>query len=462
MEEDPHKKRRLALISLISLLVLLGVLFVLIGRGTKTVKLDVSPPIASNMDFAEQIDDSNLYYYSGSAFVDYDISAHQTKPLTPIYSLPTIVNEVLWSKDAALFSATGYSPVDQLYPELVKKSLNPNGYYWWLVDFKSGTISLVGDPKNGADIRGAAWQDDSTFVYAELGANSTKFQVYKSAVGQNPASVATIPADTILEGATKTSILFSGIEGGARTITTLDIATKQEKVIAKDVLDLLANGTDGSTLLITKSNKEYSPEVPRGLLMLYNAKDGNTSEVSSDFSGNALWRRDNNRWLAVGLGGSDDPVAFSNKDIATEIINYTLKVPSEPDITHRYDAAGWSTQGLLLTNTTRNLFVATETLPNNLPNVLGERKIRGGIFETNFTITYVADQLQYSVYILNNPYAENVSAVMQYLTDLGYDPYQLRLKWYADDGVDPGFYLPPDILPIAEPIPVTPNINVGD
>lgn len=423
----------------------------------------VSAPFATNFTYPKQISSQTIYYFSGSAFVSYDLTTHKTTPLTPIYSMPSVVNQVVWSKQGAIFNASGYTSVDQLYTILVQKSLSPNRYYWWSVDFKTGAISLIGDPASGADVRGAAWQTDTGFVYAEQPTGKDTLTILQSSLTPTtpPKAAGTLPADAIIRGATSSTALYTQPNNTAEKLVSLNLASKQTTDLIPNLLSLLAASPDGSVLAITEAKKPYAPEVPRGPLVLHNQASKKTTIISSNFRGLGVWGPTSDQWFVLGLDTNNTPTGFTLAGGKTT--QFGLQIKNGQQAANHLTPIGQAAAGLVVTDTTRQVHLLSAKAVTNLPALPDYSAIQTDTYQPTFDLNYIRAQDQYSVYISQNPYQANVQAVLHYLTDRHYDPYQLRLKWYAYDEVTTGFGLPPDLTPIEEPEQLVPATeSLGD
>lgn len=449
MDTNNVKIRKRIIIGLVIGFVFLIFLFISLGGNGKRT---LSAPFAGNINFAHQVDDKTLYYFSGSAFASYDLATHKTKPLTPLYSLPTIVDRVAISKRGAILSASGYSQVDQLYPEVVRKQLSPNGYYWWFVDFAKGTITLIGNSATGAEVRTALWQDDSTFVYTERRTSESILAVMRGTIGGTETQVATLPDDGAeLLGVTATKLLYSDLAGNDMSnLRVLDIRSGKSTVVVKQVIDVLAVSTDGSALLITKGEQDFEPELPTGKLALYTLSSGETKVISPDFGGEAVWPYDG-RWVAVGTNTKGALMSFANDNNKVQNTAFTDPSSKTLQVVERYQPIGQNTTGILLADSSARLRYVSKKTVTDLPKIPDLTSLAQGTTQPEFLMIYVPEALQYSVYITQNPYAANQQKAMNYFKKQGVDPYQLKIKWYAYDNVDTGFYLPPDVQPIEEP-----------
>ena len=448
-----QKNRRIALIIAgACAIVLLGIWAILGLRGNIGPAYEVSTPFAANFSFQKQMTDHSIYYFTGSSFASYDLTSHKTTTLTPYYSLPSTITNITYSKSGALIRATGYSVVDQLYPELVKRSLTADMDYVWHINFTTGAITLVGDPATGADVRAAVWQDDNRFVYTEKSPSNTTLSLLQQTVNGEKKELTTMSEDTILTAATADTLLYIKIVGSADDLMTMNLESFQSEKVVGKVISVLATGSDGSALALTEADPPNDLENPKGPLVLYDNATKNTTILADSFRGSAIWQYDKNSWVAIGHNASDKPLGLSGGEgnITTK---FTIKTTKPEDELTQYEAVGSDAKGILLTNSVRQLVYVSKKTPTNLPSLPNFNRLRNGITENNFYMAYQSDKIQFSVYITQNPYAANREAVAAYLQNIGFDPNQLNIKWYAYDGVDTGFYLPAELLPQDSPEP---------
>lgn len=457
------------IIVIVSVLAFIGLFALILSLQNRKTTLTASQPFATNFKYAHQFDKNNIFYFTGSGFASYDTDTYKSRPLGPVYALPTATVEVKWSPKGALIHATGYSETDQLYPELFKQSLSPNRYYWWLVNFETGAITLVGNPASKADVSNAVWQDEDHFLYTEIpSSNSKTVNVISGSLKGKPSTVTTLPVGATLVDATTSGALYTQPDGDIDNLMSLNLSTKKTRTAVKNTSAVLA-AHNGSALIVTDADKndkkeyEFKQQIVRGTLKLY--QDGNTTTIGSDFSGSAAWYNKDNRWLAVSRDTKANNLAYANNGKKTT--QYSIKPLPNSDI--QYQALGQIGENYLLSNGSNELLVAARNTATNLPSIKSIESLKG-IIESNYYFTYNDDRGELTAYILQNPYQTNVGAVQERIKSLGHDPYQLNIVWRADASVDRGFVAPviadvenPD--PNAElpeiPIPVDP-VNEGD
>lgn len=442
---------------IVGVLLIFTVLFALFS-GDGRPKVAQSNPVANNMNFAEQVDENTIHFFTGSAFASYDLGKHTTSPITPQYSLPSTITEIRLSKRGALINATGYSQVDQLYPELVRKALNPNAYYWWYLDYSNGLFSLLGNPTEGADVRDAFWQNDDSFTFSENLQSKGQLFVYSTDL--------TKPETTELQAFPDDGTLLVGASPGVYFYLDKDFTlflkkpNEEPKKLAGDVYALLDSGRDGSALAIQVESKSVDPELPFGNLILYDNASGKVKRLSDSFGGTAAWRPDNNTWVAIGTDSRGRSLGFTNQ--TGVIADFAISdVDSEAE-TPRFTALGLSPNILYLADGHGSLRFVGNNIPTDLPVAQDNAKLSAGIYEPEFSIVYDSYTGLYSIYIIQNPYETNRQKVVTYITSQGLDFNQLFTKWFAYDGVDTGFYLPPGIEPVEQPIPINPGVEAGE
>jgi hypothetical protein len=462
--EPNYQRRKIMLLAGIVLFIVAAIgSLVFLLRPQSTNKLALSQPFASNIAHPAQIDSNTIYYFTNSGFAAYNLQNHTTQPLTPQYSLPSHISDVAISKTGALFRATGYSSVDRLYAELVKARLDPNVDYWWQVSFADGSIRLLGNPTTDALVRSANWQDDQHFVYAEQPAPDKKLQIIQRTIQGSDTQLGTITDEAIVVAATPQSILFTLVENQKTNLHRWDIASKKSTPMLNNIVSVLASSSNGSVLAITESPQQYSPENPRGPLVLYNASTAKTTQIAPDFEGRAAWNTLDDQWLAVGFDGNRKPLGFmgSGAANANKPTAFTFKQKTAEKIS--FTPLSIKAGNLLLVDSIQQLYYASKQLPGNLPTLPNYSQLTNNIDQPTFSTAYDSNLHQYNVYITANPYKANQDAAIAYLQGLHYDPNQLKIKWYAYDGVTTGFELPADVIPnyVLEPL-VPDDPNVGD
>lgn len=425
-----------ALIAIVVLVSLLNFLF--------KKDLILSDPFATNITFSQPVDDKTLYYFSGSSFVSYDLEARKSNALTPQYELPKDIKEIKWSKDAALVQAAGYSPSDMLYTVLVQQQLNPNNRYWWLFDFNTDTFKLVGDPATKADVRNAVWQNNDTFVYTEK-QTQNNLSVIKNE-GSGSSKIAELSDTAVLEGATADNLLY--LSASNDDLNLVAIGSKQVTPIGGKVITVLAVGADNSCLFITQGATSTGSDLPRGGLQLYTAKTNKAENIKPDFSGNAVWRLDQDLWLATGYTSSNQPQIIANP--GGQVTSFNLQDKRADDKKHYLRASAITASGYALTDATDNLFYANSKNINDILAPSNTDQLKEGVTGTGFTIAYDSTAKHFAVYINQAPYQTTKQSVLDYLNKYGYDPNQIPLHWYAD-GVKTDFELPANAVPIEAP-----------
>lgn len=427
-------------ISLIAIVAIVALLNLAFKKG-----LVLSTPFAANIAYSQPIDNKTLYYFSGSSFVSYDLEARKSQALTPQYELPTNIRDIQWSKNAALVQADGYSPSDMLYTQVVQKQLDPNNTYWWLFNFTDDTYSLIGDPATKAEVRNAVWQKDDTYVYTEK-QSSNSLAVIRNENG-NLTKIIELNIYDILEGATADTLLY--LSSTSDNLNMVTIGSKQVATISGQVINVLTTGPDGSCLFLTKAATSTESDLPRGGLQFYSAKDNKTQTLKSDFSGNAVWLADNDLWLAVGYTEANQVQVVANPQ--GKVTSFDLRDEREQNEKHYLRAAAITGSNYLLTDSTNDLFYASNKAVEGLLSPPNTDQLKEGVGETAFSMVYDSAKQYFAVYIMRAPYQDTKQLVLNYLNKYGYDPNQIPLHWYAGDGITTGFELPPSVTPIEAP-----------
>lgn len=331
-----------------------------------------------------------------------------------------------------------------LYTVLVQKQLSPNSDYWWLFDFTSDTFSLVGDPATQAQVRNAVWQTDDTFVYTEKQA-ADNLSVIKNEAG-NASKIAELSSTDTLEAATGNTLLY--LSSNNEDLNRMDIQSKQVTPISGKVQTVLAVGTDTSCLFLTQSATTTNSDLPRGALQLFTAKANKVETLKPDFSGSAVWRLDQDLWLAVGYTSNNQVQVIANPK--QQVTSFNLQDQREEASRYYLRAAGITKNNYVLVDATNDLLYASDTAINDILAPANTEQLKSGVSEPAFSITYDPAAKHFAVYIYKAPYNTTKQSVLDYLGKYGYDPNQIPLHWYAD-GVATDFDLPASAAPIEAP-----------
>ena len=422
----------------------------------------VSTPFATNIRYPKVIDDKTIYYFSGSAFVAYDLGSYQTTALTTNFTLPT-PSSISIAKNGAIFESSDYTADDQLAAELVQKGLRIDQDYWWLIDFQSGNISLLGNNSDQNSVQGAIWQDDNTYVYAEYQVDSELFQIYRASIGQAPTKIGAISSYSRLVSATKDSLGYLDTSGAEYKYMIMNLADGTKKEALSGVGAIAASGPDNSVLAIgVKEVIEPDPSSQEGSLMLYDGSNNSSKEIFGDFTGSASWQANSGEILAVGTGPEGELLTARGKVTDLEATELRFGVNDISQYGLGLTATGVSSKGLAFTDGTGQLFLASASPINNLPGLPDQSSLQQGVYQDAFNLQYDNSTTSYVVYIKKNPYQDNITSAMDYIKSKGLDPYQLNISWRAFNNVDTGFRIPAGQLPeqLAQP-QFVPEISVG-
>ncbi len=418
-------------------------LYIIFVNATQTPEAKISRPFAANMDHSKQVNQEELYYFSGSAFVSYNLKSYQTKPLTPIYALPKQVNDIVWSKRGALWHASTYAPTDRLYDTLVQNNLDPFYNYWWLFDFQTGNASLIGSPANDADVRQAIWQDDDTFIYSEKEKEGTDLLIFRVDIGAQPVQIAKVPETSSLVAATGENITYLKYADEKLMLVDQNIGTLQEKTLAGGmaVQEVLATGPDGSVIFISAGNNqlhssaevEGEGEVITGPLVVYDHTTDKTKTIEDSFSGNATWRHDANQWSAVGYDktGKQVTIRSDDKGLTRFIVNSSNN--------SNYTAVGYDAAKQLdvISDHNNDLYYSGNYDATEIPPAPSTASLGSIINDPSFIMTYDSLDKVYVFYLQTLPSKTGLDAALKRIGELGVDPYQIKTKWYGTNG--PGF-----------------------
>lgn len=421
--------RRVLLIALGGILILsLSLMFF----ATRSTKMRLGSPFATSINFPKLIEDGHLYYFSGSAFVDYQLDKSTTSGLTPFYRLPDITN-IKWSQNGALFSAINYSPADELYPQLRKSGLDPTGTYWWHVDFNTDEISLI-----NYRVIDAIWQDDQVSYLAVIALAESGGQVLKQfGAGGSNKDIGTLSGiSKLVWASTDQLIATQTTRPGKVRLQSFDLPDLQSVQIADNVEGDAAVSPDASKLLflVNNSSLDEASEGPaaQGKLTYFNLSDFRPEIIQDYFTGNAVWAPNGESWAAVSQAENPDKSWISLGEGKIK----RLKLVLVEDTPKFIKVVAMTRDKLIFVDPqNRAYFAASSKLEGRqLPDVSPLQKAK---YASDFYIVYNASKSQYSVYVLENSYEEGKQKALDYIKSFSVDPYQLNLKFYSTAGANP-------------------------
>jgi hypothetical protein len=436
----------------VGLLVLSVVLLLLLTSKPKTVYVYNKSVIASNIQKPHLIDSSTLYYFSGSAFVSYNFNKAETKPLTPIYILPAI-DDIKWSRQGALFKASGYVPGDDLYGIISQKKMDPNIDHWWICNFSTGVISLADDSAGGVAVEDMAWVDPSSgsFVFSTKGTGiTTKLSKFGQESGEGSGGNGLyLNRSGSISQLVGPELNVTGILGaGSQAAIYVSDSSKINRVnLAGDSNNTLADdyGLGGvvsesgksivylSNNLKAKSGSKSGDDDPRPLKLLSFANSSN-QKIQDSFKGTAQFDSHDN--LLLNYLDKDTAVLESYMPNDHSRTRYSMKEFDKNELANFLLPINLEANDFVVTNVNNRLFHYTPNEVESPTSPNYEHKIQDDIFLDGFTINYDPGSGNYTVTINKNPYRINQQKALAYIKSKGIDPYQIPIEWRINDGVD--------------------------
>jgi hypothetical protein len=360
-----------------------AILFILFGRGALSPQktLFLSQPVATNFRYPAQLSANEAYYFNGSAFLSFNLSDQSSKPLTPIYLLPNVL-DVQWSKTGALFKASSYSALDQLKPLLEQKKLPTNSSYWWSVNFATGEIKLVGSPRgpssdgaasDGTIVSSAIWSvDGQSYYYVQtelLRSQSYINTVFNNTLNGINKALAKIDGNN-LTWANQNQVIFRVDSGDKHSLNLFDASARTTQVLLDTFNGPSFINSSGNTALTIPVKIKEAQEVvseASGPLHITSLDDpSSTKLVSKRFTGTAIWSRHSDAWAAIELD-PDGKLSGYADDGSGKIFALRFKGEgSRAKLTHP-KSIGYEDDQLLLIDASNNAYLASETELNLKP-----------------------------------------------------------------------------------------------
>jgi hypothetical protein len=441
---EQNRKRALIIGAATFIVFALLALVILLSFAMRPATAVVSKAFANNIHNSVQVDDHTIYFFTGSAFAAYDLTTYATKDLTPFYAIPLDVDKVVIGKKGALARISNYSAVDSLFSTITSKGFDTAGTFWWLFDFDTKKITLVGSAGNEATVNQALWQDDTNYVFDERQGDSS-LRLMQATIGQAPTQIASLGKNAGLVWASRDTVLYTDEQqDGRQSIMHLNIADGQTTELSPqyDVNAVLATGPDQSMLFIVgDSNRKPSiseaaseleeDDAPVGQLYLYDGTAKQFTKLEDDFTGTAAWSLSGNKWVVAGSKNSNQEMLLFNEGKTVKRLNTT------PNNGQEYFAVGATDKGVLVSNIYGDLFYAGQQQINGLPTAPNAVAVLGShIFMDDFQMAYDTTFKQFNFYILSKQNSTAVDSALQYIRSKGVDPYQIRTKWYGNKSSD--------------------------
>lgn len=401
--------------------------------------LTVSGPLGANVQYPYLVSPRQFLYFNTSTFVSFDIASQTSKALTPVYLLPNVL-DVRWTSQGALFKASDYSADDQLYAILNVANIPTDESYWWHVNFATGQIRLAGHLDYNHHVIDAIWQPTAD-SYISL----------ENTVGSEGLDTGTILSRLTVDGVI-TEIMplndahqLVSTDGNNVYYRDKSNKLKRANLAAKSTNIILEHGS--STTSISRNSQTIMyidfPSIKQegsyhdsGNLTQYDSQKNTPTILAEDFSGSLTYDNTGQEWAAWGtVGKAGTPTGFFSHSGKTEqlILNPNDKQKKLPEF---FTLAGRSENTLLFTDEQNQAYIAsTEALAVKIPP--DQKPLQQALYQETYYMIYDDQKRQYTIYILKSPFRQNVEAVLTNIRSQGFDPYQLNIKWYAYDGVDP-------------------------
>ncbi len=332
-----------------------------------------SKVVASNFRYPAQLTPSEAYYFNGSTFLKFDLATQASSPLTPIYSLPNVL-EVQWSKNGVLFKANDYSTLDQLKPILDQERLPSNASYWWSVSFSNGQIKLVGSPQgpssdgaasDGTVINSAVWSiDGETYYYTQIQlfrSQPYEYTVFSGSLGGPNNPLAKIDGPNLL-WADQDKLIYKVDTANKHTLSQLNIKDQTVQVLYDNFKGLTVLNTSGVAGLIVpieiKKGQEALSEVNGPLQLLSLSDTASPTTIDTAFSGTAAWSRSADAWAAVETVGENELTGYLD-DGTGKIFELSFKLSKGQAIPSNLKVVAYENDQILLLDSSNNAYVAS-------------------------------------------------------------------------------------------------------
>jgi hypothetical protein len=440
-------KKLLLITSAAALLVIVLAYVFLRGNSplSNQVTLNLSNPIATNFRQAQQLAPGKVHYYSGSAFVEYDLNTQTSKALTPLYRLPT-VHTVKWSPRGAIFKATNYSYTDQLYHILRSRNLPTDSIYWWSVNFQTGQLNLLGHPTNRVGVEDVVWSTSGdTFYYLEIvnSEHDPRNNLYQASLTNPGGQLLANTKALNLIWANNERIIYRSLENGKKTLTEFSLNAKSERKLFDNRTENIVVNRDGTVAAFLAPPNLTGDELderivePNGPLTYLKFSDAASTTVADDFTGVPTFSSTGNQWAVLSQSSQSK---LNDRDLTGYIVSdsgkvvpLTVKLPIDFGRPSTTRIVGYENGQLVIVDERGQAYLAAKELPSLKPlQSLSELKstVRS---PDKYTIMYDSSTNTYNVQITTSPAAPQAKAVMDHFRSLSLDPYQLPLKWYVNN-----------------------------
>lgn len=360
---------------IIGLAALTVIAFLLFGKPALSPhrSLFLSQPIATNFRYPAQLSPTEAYYFNGSTFLSYNLTQQTSKPLSPIFALPNVL-DVQWSKSGALFKATSYSVLDQLKPILDSKNLPTNSAYWWSVNFATSEIKLIGAPHgpstdevitDGTTISSTIWASDGQkyyYIQTSLLVNKPAINtVYVASLDKPPQPLAQIDGHNLV-WADQSRIIYKVASSKTHTLNQFNIAAKTTQVIYDNFSGPAYINTSGSIGLVIPAGLKTGSETlaeTNGPLQLLTLGDSSKPKVlDAAFSGTVAWSRSADAWAAVETVGKDTLTGYSD-DGSGKVVKLVFKLTNPKTPPPNLKVIAYENDQILLLDSSNNAYLAS-------------------------------------------------------------------------------------------------------
>ena len=402
-----------------------------------------SDSFATNIQYAD-MKNGKVSFFTGSNFAQLNIISGKTESISPILILPPITSMEL-GNNGAIFQATDYSPVDDLYKILISKNIPTNDSYWWYYNLESKKYELLIDEENNRPASAAKWVNDNEFVYMALPGEAdakklnTDFylrgsngKVKKVASYENKASDEVVG----IVSANSNSVFVTIRSENDLRLSKIDYKSGKETIIENGINREVAVSPDGNSYIVSKLNtKIKNTSDISSLSDIFYIKGDTKKKIANGFNGISRWDKKSNSFISYGEDSEGrNEVIFTNADL-----NKKLSLDKSTDgLTINSVLVNNGTDDLLLVDENNKIFHYSKKNYDNVPPLQDDASLHGDFFEEGFNINYFPDDGAYNVYVNSNPFSVNSQKAIEFIKAKNLDPNQLYLRWYADDDVNRG------------------------
>ena len=399
----------------------------------KSLPQKLSAPFATNVRFPYATSENKFLYFSGSSFVEYNLLTHQTGRKTNIFSLP-VVTDVKWSPEGALFKASGYTDVDDLKPKLDELLMPLDLSYWWLIDFKTNEIRLLGGYEKAPTVIDAVWADESSYVYlaGPVDDHDDATSIVVGSIGGTEVVAAELPEAARLFWADRHSAIVATRVEAASALEKISFSDKRKESLVEGEIVEAVVSPSGERAVVIVGAAENPDQHAHGLGDAYLYEKGAKLEkLISDFSGAVSWSRDSGSFMAAGYG-EEKPLFLSQETKKGRVKKYFNKLAGDIKSLAYLNSSSLTT---LFVNEAQEASLASKekqlvsAVPKTkAPFLESEKTVYGG----GFYIAFFPDKNQYAIYVTSQPFAQKQTDALNFIKNRGYDPNQLDLRWYYD------------------------------